>query len=305
MIIDLDESFNRAINLAPDWSIEYFFSTVKALRKAIYGTILRWDFQDLEHWSDFTGLQINWIQANPDEKTWGAINKGKKTVTYLRTDLPLLILLDKYAEIIQNEAIFKRLEIIYSPDFYLKTYAIKQKTLEQLFVRRNQSVNFFLFFVKNFNLNKFSIKEFWWFSIIPPPENVIKLDLTDLFIKSNYNKKAITLDELFVTADKIIKSIPKSILNYEYFEAWATITTPKKTVCIIGVNNAVIFVLNEYVDIIQQLVDWNYILVIPVYSFEIQEYKIDKILVQQQFPLWNLEDLPSVFSIYDFIFQTS
>ncbi|MEM8722547.1 MAG: hypothetical protein AAGE84_25205 [Cyanobacteria bacterium P01_G01_bin.39] len=79
MIIDFDESFNRAINLAPDWSIEYFSLTVEALRKSIAGTIIKWNFQDIEYWSDFTGLQINWIQINHDEKTWRATNKGKKT----------------------------------------------------------------------------------------------------------------------------------------------------------------------------------------------------------------------------------
>lgn len=305
MIIDLDESFNRAINLVQDWSMENFFLTVEALRKAIGGAILDWNFQDLEYWSDFTGLQINWMQANQDERTWGAINKGKKTVAYLRIDLPLLILLDEYTEIIQNKAIFEKLEIIYSPDFYLKTYAVKQKTLEKLFVRKNQQIDFFLSFIKNFNLDKFSIKEFWWFSIIPPPEKFVKLDLTDLFIRSNCYKKVITLDELCITADKIIESIPGATLYHEDSVAWATITTLEKIICFIGINNAVIFALNEYADIIQQVVDLNCILVIPVDSFEIQEYKIDKTLIQQQFPLWNLEDFPPVFSIYDLIFQTS
>jgi hypothetical protein len=213
-----------------------------------------------------------------------------------------MIILDTYAEKIQNEDFFRNLEVIYSPDFFLKTYTIEQKVLENLFVRKNKNVDFFRSYINNFNLEAFSIKEFWWFGIISPPEKNVKCDLTSLFIESNCNKNAPTLDELLLTAKKITDFVPKSTLNYEEEESWATITTLEKTVCIIGVNVAVIFVLNEYVDIIQKAVDLNPILIIPVDSYETQEYKVDIPLMKKEFPFWHLEYLPPVFSIYDFIF---
>jgi hypothetical protein len=120
-----------------------------------------------------------------------------QTIAYIRVDIPLMIILDTYAEKIQNEEVFKNLAIIYSPDFFLKAYTIEQKTLENLFARKHKSVDFFLSFINNFNLEAFSFKEFWWFSIIPPPEKNVNFDHNNKLINSllsdNYKTKIGTI----------------------------------------------------------------------------------------------------------------
>jgi hypothetical protein len=189
MKIDITKYFNQAANKAESWSIKNFHLTKEALRKIVHGTTFDWDFQDLEYWSDFTGLQIKWNRINIDERTWGKLEKDKKTIAYIRVDIPLMFILDEYAEKIQNDDFFSNLEIIYSPDFFLKAYTIEQKTLENLFVRKNKSVDFFLSFINNFNLEAFSIKEFWWFSIIPPLEKYVKFDHNHKLINSLLSDK--------------------------------------------------------------------------------------------------------------------
>jgi hypothetical protein len=185
MTIDLTKYFNQAANQAESWSAKKFFLAVDALRKIIQGTTFDWDFQDLEYWSDFTGLPINWAKSNIDERTWGKIvDQENNTIAYIRVDIPLMVILNIYAEKIQNDNIFRNLEIIYTPDFFLKAYTIEQKTLENLFARKHESVDFFLSFIKNFNLEAFSIKEFWWFSIIPPPEKYVNFDHSNKLISS-------------------------------------------------------------------------------------------------------------------------
>lgn len=304
MTIDIEKYFNRAIKLAEYWSIENLFSTARILQKKIPGSLLEWDCQDLEYWSDFTGLQIYWFLIGYDEMTWLSIEKDKKKVAYLRVDLPLLILLDKYAEIIKDEDIFKNIEIFIVPDFSSKIYTIKQKYLEKLFLRRNNSIDFFNSFINNFDLQKFSIQEFWWYSIIPPPEKQVKLDLTNLFIELDHSN-TLTPKELLLETNKITNYIPGSHLNYEDGEGWASITTSKEVVCFIGVYLSIIFALDKYVEIIQESLEVDNIVILPVDSFEKEEYSMDFSLMKEEYPSWPLQYFPPVFSIYDFMFFVS
>ena len=304
MTIDIEQYFNRAINLAEYWSIDNLFPTARILQKKIPGSFLEWDCQDLEYWSDFTGLQIAWFLINHDEKTWLSIEKDKEKVAYLRVDLPLIILLDKYAKIVKDEDIFKNIEIFLAPDFNSKIYTIKQKALKKLFLRRNKSIDFFNLFINNFDLEQFSIKEFWWYSIIPPPEKEVKLDLTNLFIELDYNNTP-TLNELLLATNKITNYIPESNLNYEYGEGWASITTSKEVVCFIGVYMSIIFALDKYVEIIQKSLDVDNVVILPVDSFEKQEYSMNFSLIKEKHPSWLLQHLPPVFAIDDFMFYIS
>jgi hypothetical protein len=117
MPYDLTNSVDKAIQQAESWSIKEVFRIARLLQKLIPGTTLEWEWKDLDYWSDFTKIQVEWNHMSHDEKTWLSITKGKERVAYLRIDFPLVFLLDKYAEEIQNNEDFTTIETILTPNF--------------------------------------------------------------------------------------------------------------------------------------------------------------------------------------------
>jgi len=59
------------------------------------------------------------------------------------------------------------------------------------------------------------------------------------------------------------------------------------------------------VEIIQKSLDVDNVVILPVDSFEKQEYSMNFSLIKEKHPSWLLQSFPPVFSIDDFMFYIS
>jgi hypothetical protein len=93
---DLTPYFLEAASKAETCFIDKMFRIVDNVLSTIPDLETDWQFEELEIWSNFAHLEVDWRSLPLNHRTWLTIKNKQKAISFLRIDMPLIILLNEY-----------------------------------------------------------------------------------------------------------------------------------------------------------------------------------------------------------------
>jgi hypothetical protein len=307
IMTDLTNYFLLASAHSKTWSLNKMFIFLNKFIEINPDLKLDWEINDLKSWSIFFGVSVDWELVAMTERIWLSIKKKEKLIGYIRTDMPLLILLQECRFIFAVES---EMYTILVDKFDEKKFSFDLTKEPEISSNLGKSY-FWNEKADIVNPNKFSIVELWWATIVAPKEIEGKSDLTSYLIRSS-NLREEWSDQKVRSALNLISQhlIDAQIVwEEEDGEKWAEVRFGNESICFIRIDIPLLFTSSNHIDLIRTLSSdqinlRDEVIFVSIENFTANNISFDRKCIEKIFSEIDFRLLSDPCSVEDFVFLT-